>query len=276
MGSDPLGTQTLSPGPHSFGIAFPAARNIAFASGRRRARGFTLIELLVVIAVLGILAALLLPALAASREKARRTACKSQIRQLLIAVQLYGSDFRDRVPSGISESPTPEDCHAPIVSTLTRSNLILYAGSHRMLECPGLGPPFGTSEGWYYRDEGYVLGYNYLGGHTNTPWPSFEGFAGWRSPQQTSEDPTLVLFSELNDWSPGYRKSFAPHGRAGPILRGGDFSNPSAAGASSRDLGAQGGNVGRLDGSVLWVPVDRMRLYRGSRLWGNGGCFAMW
>src|SRR2546427_1737962 len=45
----------------------------------------------------------------------------------------------------------------------------------------------------------------------------------------------LPLVTDMNDWSPGYRKSFAPHGARGPILRAGDFSNSGANGASPRD-----------------------------------------
>jgi prepilin-type N-terminal cleavage/methylation domain-containing protein/prepilin-type processing-associated H-X9-DG protein len=55
-----------------------------------RARGFTLIELLVVIAVIAILAALLLPMLSRSKESSRSTACKTNLRQLGIAILLYG------------------------------------------------------------------------------------------------------------------------------------------------------------------------------------------
>jgi prepilin-type N-terminal cleavage/methylation domain-containing protein len=244
-------------------------------------RAFTLIELLVVIAIIAILAALLLPALSAAKEKARRTSCKNSVRQFSLAVQMYGDDNQQFVPSGAPnpEKP-PDDDHLPVISNDTSNAIVQYTKSEKMLHCPSFGDWFTKQQAkrpFEEREYGFVVGYNYHGGHTNTPWLPLPGqTVRWISPQKLTADPGLVLLSDMNDWSPIYRQTFAPHGKNGMILRGIDPSNPAFGGASAAAAGATGGNLGLLDGSVTWKKIEQMQVYRGSQQWDDDGCWAMW
>src|SRR5713101_1348139 len=220
-------------------------------------RAFTLIELLVVIAIIAVLAALVLSALVGAKERARRASCQSSMRQFLLAVHLYGDENEEMVPTGASNKGADDD-HLPVLSTAASNAIVRYTSSERMVHCPSFADYFiaqKTVRPFQEQEYGYVIGYNYHGGHTNTPWPAITGTNTWTSPQRLTDDPILVLVSEMNDWSPGYGQTFAPHGRNGTILSGGDYSNVGAYGASSADIGAVGGNIGLLDGSVNWKPV---------------------
>ncbi len=93
---------------------------------RFRREGFTLVELLVVIAIIGILVSLLLPAVQAAREAARRTQCQNNMRQLGLAMHLYMDALKGLPPACILKVGQASDTfsvHARLLPYIEQANL---------------------------------------------------------------------------------------------------------------------------------------------------------
>jgi prepilin-type N-terminal cleavage/methylation domain-containing protein/prepilin-type processing-associated H-X9-DG protein len=215
-----------------------------------RLTAFTLIELLVVIAIIAILAAMLLPALASAKEKARRAACKSNMRQAIIAFHIYGDEFQNFLPSGRDDQG---NWHALRISSVSYSNLISYTKNVRILDCPSF--TFGTQPRYDGR-WGYLVGYNYLGDAPMDQWTPFSS-AYWHSPRKTTESGTNFILADPNHW--GDVLVMAPHGKTGPCNEAGVTFRRTNLGLTPISIGAVGGNVGYLDGHVEWVNIRNMK-----------------
>jgi prepilin-type N-terminal cleavage/methylation domain-containing protein len=209
---------------------------------------FTLIELLVVIAIIAILAALLLPTLATAKEKAKRAACKGNVRQAILSIHMYGNEFQDRVPSGRDNNG---EWHSLRISSVSYTNLINYTGNLKIMDCPNF--TFGTQN--RYADQwGYLVGYNYLGDANMVQW-SVASPNYWYSPRKTSESGTNGIIADANHW--GADLTMAPHCKSGPYqVNGATFTR---AGLHPVRVGAAGGNVGLLDGSATWRGLRQVK-----------------
>jgi Tfp pilus assembly protein PilE len=214
-----------------------------------------LIELLVVIAIISILAAMLLPVMASAKEKSKRVACKSNLRQAIIAVHMYGSDFQERVPTGRDNS---DEWHSIRISSVSFSNLVQYTGNLRVMDCPNF--TFGA-QARYDGRWGYLVGYNYLGDANQKTW-SVGGSNWWYSPRKISESGTNYILADANHFGLGL--VMAPHGKTGPCNKDGATFRRTAGTETSEMIGAAGGNVGRLDSSVLWYSIRKLNVRRAS------------
>ena len=97
----------------------------ALAVDRRMPAGFTLVELLVVISIIGVLVALLLPAVQAARESARRAQCMNNIRQLGAAVLAYESQWEIFPPAASVHNPANHDNPSYNQATVEYDNWVI-------------------------------------------------------------------------------------------------------------------------------------------------------
>jgi prepilin-type N-terminal cleavage/methylation domain-containing protein len=104
----------------------------AAAQHCRRRRGFTLIELLTVIAIIGVLVALLLPAVQAAREAARSASCANHLRQIGLATHLYLDVHRGVMPFHVGEGEMTDRRQSAMQALLP-----FCEQNERMFRCPG-------------------------------------------------------------------------------------------------------------------------------------------
>lgn len=103
---------------------------------RRRRSGFTLIELLVVIAIIGILASLLLPALAQGKVRAKEAQCLNNLRQIGMGIKMYWDDNQQRmamVTGGLDPLP---GCLSTNHGMASDRQLYKYLGRSEVFRCP--------------------------------------------------------------------------------------------------------------------------------------------
>lgn len=153
-------------------------------------RGFTLIELLVVVGIIALLTAILLPVFLAARERARATACASNLRQLHLAFSQYASDNNSYVPPYIASG----DSNAQCGMSLQSGHNVWWPDQTR--ECQsGISPYVHSSAIWFCPTDPNIGQVPHLSSY------DFKGFSFGQSVQEIklitmSSDPSARFLAE--------------------------------------------------------------------------------
>ena len=206
----------------------------ASTTGNCRRSGFTLIELLVVIAIIGILAAMLLPALNKARQTAKKASCLNNVKQITLACIMYANDNDECLPFGVT---FPGDNGAFITDTATNPYVQDIIGPQianipghitQVFKCPNAQIlPAANGGDWLLKPDACDYRYNcYSASHDPNQFnmPS-KGSAPGRRLSNVANPSAAILWADMvwHDWP----SSCLPHA---------------------------GINCGYVDGHAEWVP----------------------
>jgi prepilin-type N-terminal cleavage/methylation domain-containing protein len=234
---------------------------IGHQTHRVRSEAFTLIELLVVVAVIGILTALLLPSLASAKERAKRTQCLNNLRQINLGLIMYGNESRDRLPE-LTGGLWAWDLPFTVASSLGEHGVIrnlLYDPGFPEMNQDGLWN-YGGITGDPYRVIGYALTFPGTASLSESNWnraisPQPISVGGTNYPAPSPSERVLVagaVISERGQSDPAERNSYTYSG-----IVGGFEPLPHRCAHLVKGFPA-GDNVATLDGAARWRKFQDM------------------